>query len=146
MRVLDAGCGMGADLPALRERFAEASVLGVDLSAAMLARARISRIGGIGSQRRLAALSAGHAWQGLRRARPATRAGAISAELPFAAGAFEMLWSNLALHWHSRPDLVFPEWQRVLKVNGLLMFSTLGPDTLQELSGAYAQAEKSRWA
>ena len=51
--------------------------------------------------------------------------------LPFAAGAFEFIWSNLALHWHSRPDLVFPEWQRVLKVNGLLMFSTLGPDTLQ---------------
>ena len=50
------------------------------------------------------------------------------------------IWSNLALHWHSRPDLVFPEWQRVLKVNGLLMFSTLGPDTLQELSGAYARS------
>jgi malonyl-CoA O-methyltransferase len=54
-----------------------------------------------------------------------------------------MLWSNLALHWHARPDLVLPEWARVLKVNGLLMFSTLGPDTLKELSGAYAQAEKS---
>ncbi|WP_234700746.1 hypothetical protein [Burkholderia contaminans] len=35
------------------------------------------------------------------------------------------MWSNLALHWHSRPDAVLPEWQRVLRVNGLLMFSTL---------------------
>jgi malonyl-CoA O-methyltransferase len=61
--------------------------------------------------------------------------------LPFEAGAFEFVWSNLALHWHSQPDLVFPEWQRVLKVGGLLMFSTLGPDTLKELRGAYAEVE-----
>src|SRR5260370_20905429 len=39
VRVLHAGCGMGADLPGLRERFADASVLGADLSAAMLGRA-----------------------------------------------------------------------------------------------------------
>src|SRR5258708_11180452 len=39
VRVLDAGCGMGADLPGLRERFVDASVLGMDLSAALLARA-----------------------------------------------------------------------------------------------------------
>src|ERR1700722_5307119 len=39
VRVLDAGCGVGADLPGLRERFADASVLGMDLSAAMLVRA-----------------------------------------------------------------------------------------------------------
>src|ERR1700730_14681057 len=39
VRVRAGGCGMGADMPGLRERFAEASVLGADLSAAMLARA-----------------------------------------------------------------------------------------------------------
>ncbi|MBN3821912.1 methyltransferase domain-containing protein, partial [Paraburkholderia sp. Se-20369] len=37
--VLDAGCGAGDDLPALRARFPEAPVFGVDLSGAMLARA-----------------------------------------------------------------------------------------------------------
>ena len=36
---------------------------------------------------------------------------------------------------------MLPEWQRVLRVNGLLMFSTLGPDTLRELRAAYADAE-----
>ena len=91
---------------------------------------------------------------GWRRFLPATLSKAFGARgpqlaqadfsaLPFAAGAFELLWSNLALHWHSRPDLVFPEWQRVLKVNGLLMFSTFGPDTLRELSRAYREAEGS---
>jgi malonyl-CoA O-methyltransferase len=113
----------------------------MDLSAGMLARAN------------LAETAESEVNAGWRRFLPATLGKAFGARgpqlaqgdfaaLPFAAGAFEMIWSNLALHWHARPDLVFPEWQRVLKVNGLLMFSTLGPDTLRELSGAYAQAEK----
>lgn len=142
VRVLDAGCGMGGDLPGLRERFADASVLGLDVSAGMLTRA---------NRAETAEAEANAGW---RRYLPATLGKAFGArgpqlaqgdfaELPFAAGAFELIWSNQALHWHSRPDLVFPEWQRVLKVNGLLMFSTLGPDTLRELTAAYAQAEKA---
>lgn len=141
-RVLDAGCGMGADLPGLRERFAEASVLGLDASSAMLARALVAE------------LAESEANAGWRRFLPATLGKAFGARgpqlaqadfgaLPFAAGAFDMIWSNLALHWHSRPDLVMPEWSRTLKVNGLMMFSTLGPDTLRELTGAYASAEKA---
>ncbi len=107
-RVLDAGCGQGADLPALRERFAEASVLGADLSGAMLAKANVAEMAESEGERRLAALPARP-----RLARLSARAGpqlaqADFAQLPFAAGAFELLWSNLALHWHARPDLVFP--------------------------------------
>jgi malonyl-CoA O-methyltransferase len=134
--VLDAGCGAGEDLPALRERFPEAPVFGTDLSHAMLSRA-LDHDGGDTSWRRFLPASIGRAL-GTRGPRFAQ---ADFSALPFAAGAFEFVWSNLALHWHSRPDLVFPEWQRVLKVSGLLMFSTLGPDTLKELRGAYAQVE-----
>ncbi|MCX4160539.1 MULTISPECIES: methyltransferase domain-containing protein [Paraburkholderia] len=134
--VLDAGCGAGEDLPALRERFPEAPVFGTDLSHAMLGRA-LDHDGGDTSWRRFLPASIGRAL-GTRGPRFAQ---ADFSALPFAAGAFEFVWSNLALHWHSRPDLVFPEWQRVLKVNGLLMFSTLGPDTLKELRGAYAQVD-----
>ena len=134
--VLDAGCGVGEDLPALRERFPEAPVFGTDLSHAMLSRA-LDHDGGDTSWRRFLPASIGRAL-GTRGPRFAQ---ADFSALPFAAGAFEFVWSNLALHWHSRPDLVFPEWQRVLKVNGLLMFSTLGPDTLKELRGAYAQVD-----
>ncbi|WP_133650019.1 methyltransferase domain-containing protein [Paraburkholderia flava] len=134
--VLDAGCGAGDDLPALRERFPEAPVFGTDLSHAMLTRA-LHHDAGDTSWRRFLPASIGRAL-GTRGPRFAQ---ADFSALPFAAGAFEFVWSNLALHWHSRPDLVFPEWQRVLKVNGLLMFSTLGPDTLKELRGAYAQVD-----
>jgi malonyl-CoA O-methyltransferase len=134
--VLDAGCGAGDDLPALRERFPDAPVFGADLSHAMLARARQHDAADT-SWRRWLPASLGKAL-GARDPRVAQ---ADFSALPFAAGAFDFIWSNLALHWHSRPDLVFPEWQRVLKVSGLLMFSTLGPDTLRELRGAYAQVE-----
>ncbi|MGH8780791.1 methyltransferase domain-containing protein [Paraburkholderia sp.] len=134
--VLDAGCGAGDDLPSLRERFPEAPVFGTDLSHAMLTRA-LRHDAGDTSWRRFLPASIGKA---LGTRGPRFAQSDFSA-LPFAAGAFEFVWSNLALHWHSRPDLVFPEWQRVLKVNGLLMFSTLGPDTLKELRGAYAQVD-----
>ncbi len=135
-QVLDAGCGAGEDLPALRERFPEAPVFGTDLSRAMLARA-VQHDGADTSWRRFLPASLGKAL-GSRGPRFAQ---ADFSALPFASGAFEFIWSNMALHWHSRPDLVFPEWQRVLKVNGLLMFSTLGPDTLKELRGAYTEVE-----
>jgi malonyl-CoA O-methyltransferase len=135
-QVLDAGCGAGDDLHALRERFPEAPVFGTDLSRAMLARA-VQHDATDTSWRRFLPASLGKAL-GSRGPRFAQ---ADFSALPFASGAFEFIWSNLALHWHSRPDLVFPEWQRVLKVNGLLMFSTLGPDTLKELRGAYAEIE-----
>ncbi|HEX7684819.1 MAG TPA: methyltransferase domain-containing protein [Trinickia sp.] len=134
--VLDAGCGLGDDLPVLRERFPETPLVGVDLSHAMLVRAQPQAVGDPGWRRLLpAALQRSLGVRGPRLAQ------ADFAALPFADGAFEFVWSNLALHWHSRPDLVLPEWQRVLKPNGLLMFSTLGPDTLRELRGAYAEVE-----
>jgi len=135
-RVLDLGCGQGEDLAPLRERFPQAPVFGADLSFAMLERAQRHDAGDT-SWRRFLPASVGRALG----ARGPRFAQADFADLPFAHGAFEMLWSNLALHWHPRPDLVFGEWQRVLKVNGLLMFSTLGPDTLKELRGAWAEVE-----
>jgi malonyl-CoA O-methyltransferase len=134
--VLDAGCGSGEDLPLLRERFPEAPIFGADVSRAMLTRALPRAIGDTSWRRILpAALQRALGAHGPRIAQ------ADFAVLPFSAGAFDFIWSNLALHWHPRPDLVFPEWQRVLKVGGLLMFSTLGPDTLRELRGAYAEVE-----
>ncbi|KAA0091612.1 methyltransferase domain-containing protein [Paraburkholderia sp. T12-10] len=134
--MLDAGCGVGDDLPMLRERFPETPLVGVDVSSRMLVRALPQATGDAGWRRLLpAALQRSLGVRGPRLAQ------ADFAALPFAAGAFDLIWSNLALHWHSRPDLVLPEWQRVLQPNGLLMFSTLGPDTLRELRGAYAEVE-----
>jgi malonyl-CoA O-methyltransferase len=56
--------------------------------------------------------------------------------LPFAPGSFELAWSNMALHWVGEPLAAFRELERVLAPAGLVMFSTLGPDTLKELRAA----------
>lgn len=60
------------------------------------------------------------------------------ASIPLRQESVDVIWSNLALHWHDEPHRVFPEWQRVLKVDGLVMFSTFGPDTLRELGAAFS--------
>jgi malonyl-CoA O-methyltransferase len=131
-RVLDAGCGPGADLPALRERFAQAMVVGVDASRHMTEQAA----------RQESTSEAGwRGWLRTLRGRSTPLVQGDFAALPFASGAFQLLWSNLALHWHDQPDRVFPEWQRVLQVGGLLMFSTFGPDTLRELRAAWRTAD-----
>ena len=61
-------------------------------------------------------------------------------QLPIADDSVDLVFSNLMLHWHPEPHAVFPEWKRVLKTDGLLMFSCFGPDTLRELRTAAAHA------
>jgi malonyl-CoA O-methyltransferase len=38
---------------------------------------------------------------------------------------------------------VFAEWRRVLRVDGLLMFSNFGPDTFRELRAAFAAMDET---
>jgi malonyl-CoA O-methyltransferase len=57
--------------------------------------------------------------------------------LPIASGSVDMVWSNLALQWCNDLPATFVELHRVLKTDGLLMFSTFGPDTLKELRRAF---------
>jgi malonyl-CoA O-methyltransferase len=61
-------------------------------------------------------------------------------QLPLGAGTIDFIWCNMALHWLSDPLEAFREFGRVLAPEGLLMFSTLGPDTLKELRAAAGPA------
>ena len=49
----------------------------------------------------------------------------------------QLLWSNMALHGSVDPQAVMRRWQELLQVGGFLMFSTLGPGTLQGLRDLY---------
>ena len=64
------------------------------------------------------------------------RAGSVQFREP-AEGAVQMLWSNMALHMTAEPQALMARWHRALTVDGFLMFSCLGPDTLQELRQLY---------
>lgn len=127
--VLDAGCGSGAERAGLLARFRDATWIGVDLSRAMLAKAP-------------AAEGAAARWlsAALRRPARAMRVCADAGRLPLADAAADCVFSNLMLHWHPAPHQVIREFARVLREDGLLLFTSLGPDTLLELRDACAAA------
>ncbi|WP_367067744.1 biotin synthase [Oryzisolibacter sp. LB2S] len=54
-------------------------------------------------------------------------------------GSQQMLWANMALHMAADPQALIGQWHRALAVDGYLMFSCLGPDTLRELRALYAE-------
>jgi len=49
----------------------------------------------------------------------------------------QMLWANMALHMSAQPQRLLADLHRALAVDGFLMFSCLGPDTLRELRALY---------
>ena len=55
------------------------------------------------------------------------------------AGSGGLLWANMMLHLSADPLVTLSAWHRALAVDGFLMFSTLGPGTLQGLRRLYAQ-------
>lgn len=54
-------------------------------------------------------------------------------------GQANMLWSNMALHAHPDPQALLQQWGAALSVDGFLMFSCLGPDSLREVRELYRQ-------
>ncbi len=134
-RVLDAGCGEGDDLPGLHQAFPPAQLIGVDASAAMLAAAAVAGEQSRSRAQKLIGRFLGRRPQG---AQAAALACADFAQLPLPRASIDLLWSNLALHWHPQPHRVIAEWARVLRTDGLLMFSCFGPDTFIELRDAFA--------
>jgi malonyl-CoA O-methyltransferase len=136
-QVLDAGCGDAPDLLALQKCYVDAQIIGLDASLGMLKAAQKNYFTAGSAVSRL-----------LKKIMPAKsvreRSSGLGlvcgnfAQLPFDPNKFDLVWSNLALHWHPQPDQVFSEWRRVLRVDGLLMFSCFGPDTFKELRTAFA--------
>jgi malonyl-CoA O-methyltransferase len=57
---------------------------------------------------------------------------------PVPDGGVQMLWSNMQLHMADHPQALIAQWHQALAVDGFLMFSCLGPDTLRELRALYA--------
>ncbi|MDF1796438.1 MAG: methyltransferase domain-containing protein [Coxiellaceae bacterium] len=56
------------------------------------------------------------------------------------ADSVDCIVANDSLHWAMEPAMVIQECMRILKPGGLLMFTTIGPDTLQELRLACHQS------
>ncbi|CAL95434.1 methyltransferase domain-containing protein [Azoarcus olearius] len=135
-RILDLGCGTGADLPRLAERYPEAHLVAADFAAPMASHALRRPAGTVrpgGLLRRLLGSMP-------RQSALVAEAGA----LPFARASVDLVWSNLLLPALDDPLPVLQEAHRVLEVGGMLMFSTLGPDSLKELRACLPTAAGER--
>lgn len=141
-RVLDAGCGTGADSLFLKKRYPETQVIGLDAALPMLAQAQHTQQAALSSLQRWLSRSVSSIMPAARGADAGLVCGDF-ARLPLVSGAVELVWSNLALHWHPCPDQVIAEWRRVIATDGLLMFSCFGPDSLKELRQASDTADPS---
>ncbi|MDX8385101.1 MAG: malonyl-ACP O-methyltransferase BioC [Gallionella sp.] len=119
--ILDIGSGTGWGTRQLGERFKEADIIELDIAIGML----------------LAARGTSSWWQKLFTGSKQHFLCADTEALPLAPQSMDMVWSNLALQWCNDLPATFAEINRTIKNDGLLMFSTFGPDTLKELRIAF---------
>ncbi len=120
--LLDAGSGTGWGGRQLAEKYPAAQVISLDIAMGMLQTAQ----------------SQSSWWKKLIGGNRIMPVCADVEALPLAANSVEMVWSNMALQWCNDLPGTFVELHRVMKVEGLLMFSTFGPDTLKELRLAFS--------
>jgi malonyl-CoA O-methyltransferase len=120
-RILDVGSGTGWGTRQLMVKYPSAQMIALDIAIGMLQNAR-----GQTSW-----------WQKLFSSQKAAMLCADVEALPIASNSLDMVWSNLAVQWCNDLPATLVDLHRVLKVEGLLMFSTFGPDTLKELRQAF---------
>ncbi len=112
---LDLGCHTGQLADALKGRGGIETLVQCDLAPEMAA-------------------MAGHGAGGLTLA-------ADEEALPFAHGAFDLVLSNLSLHWVNDLPGALAQIRMALKPDGLFLAAMLGAETLKELRRALTEAE-----
>ena len=118
-RIIDIGAGTGAISQQLSKRYKGSEVITFDIAPEMLKKAR---------QR----LNLTSRWFGKQRFLCGD-----AERLPLTDNSVDMIFSNFAIQWCSDLDQTFREFQRILRPDGVLLFTTFGPDTLREVRQAW---------
>ncbi len=130
--ILDLGAGPGIAARFMAARYPQAATIAVDISCGML--------------RQIPRPSRRPRWLGGSKEVPVRTLCADFERLPLGSASVDCVVSNLSLAWSEDLARGIAEWHRVLKPGGLLMFTTLGPDTLMEWAPRLNPAFKERLA
>lgn len=115
-RILDLGAGTGYSTKRLEKLYKGAKVIAVDIAEQML---RVSQ-----QEKK---------WFDRKR-----YVCADAEKLPLQDNSMDLIFSNLMLHWCTNVEEAICEMSRVLRPGGLLLFSTLGPDTFYEIRQSWS--------
>ena len=119
-RILDWWAGVGGGASALRARYPKAKIVAVEADA----RWHGSRAG-----------AARKSWWPFGGSAPSAL---LATDDDALLGRAQLVWANMVLHGVADPPALFGRWQGLLEVDGLVVFSCLGPGTLQGLRDLYA--------
>ena len=122
--ILDVGCGTGTVTQQLAQRYRRASIFALDYADQMLTVTNSKKT-----------------WRQKYWQRNLQVVCGDAEKLPVKSQSIDFIFSNLTLQWCNNLDQTFVEFRRILKPGGLLMFSTLGPDTLKELRSSWQKID-----
>lgn len=105
--ILEVGSGVGVCAQLLRKRYPDAMIVTIDLKEEMLkfAKQKVNT----------------------------SEVCADATQLPILSQKFDLIIANLFIPWLPHLKKLLLEWRRVLRPDGLFIFTSLGPDTLIEL-------------
>lgn len=117
--ILDLGCGNGHLTHSLKQRFTNATVVGLDISETLLRSSRPKR----------------SLWR-----KPAYESVCSNAyQLPIASESCQLVTANLLMPFCFDLQTLLYEVQRVLTTEGVFIFNSLGPDSLSPLKQFWSQ-------
>lgn len=117
--ILDLGCGTGYFTKELKKLYPKANIVSLDIAYEMLHQSKLKQ-------------SFYRKWQIVN---------ADMHKLPFANDQFDLVFSNQVVHWSEDMSGLMAEIYRVMAKNACFMFTTLGPDTFQELRKSFAELD-----
>lgn len=119
--IVDLGCGTGSAIQPLKKRYKKAQLVALDMADEMLLQSRKKY--GLFDRKWLV--------------------NADMERLPLKDDVVDLLFSSLALQWSNDLFEGFKEFKRVGRQGGLLMFTTFGVNTLNELRESWSQVDTS---